>query len=560
MSREIRADAKQRDPSRTGAAARRTGAQRTAAGQPAAKQPTAGRPATGYAGGVRGVPGVRTGAWLAAVLLIGGAAVGCGSSDDEDHGGRPDASAQQELDWSSCPAPDTSEDGADGGPPGEPWECATLHAPLDYARPEGKTIGIALIRARATDQDRRIGSLIYNFGGPGGSGITALPAFAENYQDLRERYDLVSFDPRGVGRSNGVRCLDDRDLDAYHAADATPDNARESTALDARIRTYAAGCKKHSGTVLPHIGTVNAARDLDLMRRVLGDSKLHYFGVSYGTELGGVYAHLYPDRVGRALFDAVVDPDQDPLRGAIGQARGFQRALQSYLRDCPAERDDCPTEGEITAFLKRLDNDPLPGKGGRSLTQSLASGGIAQALYSKDFWEYLTQGLSDAEAGDGQVLLALGDAMNGRSEDGHYSSLQSSLTAITCADFTQRYTPADIRAALPTFRKASPVFGDYLAWGLLQCAHWPTHGTWQTPDVSARGAAPILVVGNTGDPATPYEGARRMARALGRGVGVELTYHGEGHGAYDSGDPCVKRAVDAYLLAGKVPRDGTVCR
>jgi hypothetical protein len=219
----------------------------------------------------------------------------------------------------------------------------------------------------------------------------------------------------------------------------------------------------------------------------------------------------------------------------------------------------CPTQAGIGALLKRLDSHPLPAAAGRRLTQSLATGGIAQSLYSRDYWPYLTQGLADAERGDGRLLLALADSLNGRGPDGRYSTLQSSLTAITCADARQRYRVRDIDAQLPDFREASPVFGDAMAWGLTQCTGWPVDGAWDSPDVRAAGAAPILVVGNTGDPATPYEGARRMADELGQGVGVELTYRGEGHGAYNGGDSCVRRTVNAYLLDGTVPRDGTVC-
>ncbi|MFE6779446.1 alpha/beta hydrolase [Streptomyces sp. NPDC057676] len=485
------------------------------------------------------------------------AGAGCGDGAGR---ARSDALARQRLHWSRCPAPGEGEEGAGTPAPGPPWECATLRAPLDHADPGGGTIDLALIRARATDRTRRIGSLVFNFGGPGGSGVAALPALATDFPQLRTRYDLVSLDPRGVGRSGGVRCLDDRDLDAYHAADATPDDAAETRALEARERAYAAGCARRSGAVLAHVGTRDAARDLDLVRRVLGDRALHYFGVSYGTELGATYAHLYPRRVGRTVFDAVVDPGQDPVGAALGQARGFQRALENYLRACPAEAADCLTEREIVALLRRLDRRALPGSDGRSLTQSLASDGIAQALYAKDFWEYLTQGLRAAADGDGTVLLALSDLMNGRGQRGGYSTLQSALTAVTCADHRQRYTAADVRARLPAFRAASPVFGAYLAWGLLQCRHWPTAGARDTPEVSAPGAAPILVVGTTGDPATPYEGTRGMVRALGEGVGVELTYRGEGHGAYHGGSACVRRTVDAYLLTGAVPRGGTVCR
>ncbi|EXU67547.1 peptidase [Streptomyces sp. PRh5] len=492
---------------------------------------------------------------LSAALLLTALAAGCGGG-----GGRPDTSAHQKPHWAGCPAPSSSQDAAATKAPGGEWECATLHVPLDYRKPHGKTIGIAMIRAKATDRRHRIGSLIFNFGGPGGSGVATLPALAGSYKQLRTRYDLVSFDPRGVGRSSGVRCLGDRQLDAYYAADSTPDDSAEVKSLVRRVKTYATGCEKNSGTILPYVGTTNAARDMDLMRRVLGDKKMHYFGVSYGTELGGVYAHLYPKQVGRALFDGVVDPMQTPEQGALGQAKGFQRALDDYLKACTRTSVySCPTQNRIRTLLKRLDGRPVRGYGGRKLTESLADGGIAQSLYSREYWQYLTQGIAAAQQGDGRILLALGDAMNGRGPDGRYSTLQSALTAITCADFKQRYTVPDIERKLPAFRKVSPVFGDMMAWGLTQCADWPVHGAWTTPDVSAKGAAPILVVGNTGDPATPYEGAARMAKELGPGVGVQLTYKGEGHGAYDSGDACVRKTVNAYLLQGTVPPKDKVC-
>ncbi|MFI9205157.1 alpha/beta hydrolase [Streptomyces sp. NPDC053048] len=505
---------------------------------------------------------VRAAALLSAALLALTTAScnGDGGNRGEDPADTANASTTQKLDWKPCPPPSRSEGGeAAGSPPGREWECATMRAPLDYARPGGETIGIAMIRARATDPARRIGSLVFNFGGPGGSGITTLPAFSDDYRTLRTRYDLVSFDPRGVGRSNGVTCMSDKELDAYYASDATPATRDEEKALVERIERYAAGCRKRSGKILPYVGTSNAARDLDLMRQVLGDDKLHYFGVSYGTELGAVYAHLFPKKVGRALLDAVVDPASDPVQSALAQAGGFQLALGNYMTACVRTSDNCPTEPQVTGLLDRLDKRPVPGGGGRDLTQSLATSGIAQALYSRDFWDYLTEGVEDAENNDGKILLALGDAMNGRGQDGRYSSLQASLTAITCADFAQRYTAAEVEKKVAEFRKVSPVFGDFMAWSLLQCTGWPVKGEWRTPDVSAKGSAPVLVVGNTGDPATPYEGARKMVQELGPGVGVEMTYRGEGHGAYDSGNACVKSTVDAYLLEGTVPGPNKVC-
>ncbi|WP_299528514.1 alpha/beta hydrolase [uncultured Streptomyces sp.] len=478
--------------------------------------------------------------------------------------------ASQDLDWKRCTAPSTSQGGGTSPSPlpgGTAWECAFMDVPLDYAKPDGRTIELALVRAAATDRKRRIGSLIFNFGGPGASGVATLPALGTDYDRLRARYDLVSFDPRGVGRSEGVECSDDRTLDARYAQDATPDDAAAQKAYAAGQKAYIDDCRKNSGGELPHVGTTNAARDMDLMREVLGDDQLYYFGISYGTELGSVYAHLYPDRVGRAVLDAVVDPTEDVKESSLGQAKGFQLAFDAFTADCADRGDACRLPGstgkEIETWtaelLAKLEDEPVPGLGERKLTQSQALTGIASSLYSKETWALLEQGLDEADGGDGALLLALADSLNGRSQDGHYDNSNAANAAINCADSAQRFSVEQTRAALPEFREASPVFGDYLAWGLISCTGWPVTGAWKTPDVSAPGAAPILVIGNTGDPATPYEGAKAMAVELGEGVGVELTYEGEGHGAYNSGDACVQKAVDGYLLDGEVPAAGTVC-
>ncbi|MDT0265483.1 alpha/beta hydrolase [Streptomyces sp. DSM 44915] len=499
------------------------------------------------------------------------AAAPAAATDTDD---LPDRFTEQELNWADCPAPDSAQ-GDDGTSPtplpdGADWECATLTAPLDYTDPDGETIDLAMVRARseASGEDR-IGSLLFNFGGPGGSGVVTLPAFGQDYADLRESYDLVSFDPRGVGASEGVRCLDDEQLDEYFAGDPAPRDRDEERAFLERLSAFAEGCDERSGALLPHLTTTATARDLDLMRQVLGDARLHYFGISYGTELGGVYAHLFPQRVGRAVFDAVVDPSGSSEEGAKGQARGFQLALDAYLEQC-AESEDCPlgqdpdeAEDRLTELLSDLRADPMPTRDpdDRPLTEALAWGGIAQSLYSEDFWPYLTQGLDDALADvpDGTVLLALGDAMNGRNPDGSYTSLQSALTAINCADSNRRYDVDDVHDALDDFEDASEVFGPAMAWGLLTCSAWPVDGAAEHPDVSADGAAPILLIGTTGDPATPYEGTERMADALGDDVAVRLTYEGEGHGAYNSGDSCVRDATNTYLLTGELPEDGTTC-
>ncbi|QYC42461.1 Carboxylesterase A precursor [Nonomuraea coxensis DSM 45129] len=501
--------------------------------------------------------------------------------------GRPAAPTGEELRWTRCPAPAPAQ--GNGGrpaplPDGTAWECATLKVPLDHARPGGERLPLALVRARARpgEGERRIGSLVLNFGGPGDSGVFTLPAMArKHYLKLHRRYDLVSFDPRGVGRSGGVRCLDGRAFDAWRRLDGTPDGPAEERALTGGFRAYAAACARHARAVLPYVGTENAARDLDLLRQALGEERLHYFGISYGTKLGGVYAHLFPHRVGRMVLDAVVDPTENAEQVALHQAKGFQRALGNFLRDC-AGRRGCPAAGgrpprrkgaeqdtrqaqrlrqaerRITRLITRLDARPLPTAGGRPLTQTQALYGVAAALYSREFWPYLRLALRSAiEDGKGDLLLFFADALHGRGDGGRYTSLQSANAAVNCADSSDRYTARDVRARLPKFRAASPVFGELLAWGLLQCADWPVAGAARGFDVSAPGAPPILVVGTTGDPATPYEGAATMAERLG--VGVELVHQGEGHGAYGAGSACVDGTVNRFLLDGTVPANHTTC-
>ncbi|MGW3285809.1 alpha/beta hydrolase [Streptomyces sp. NPDC001002] len=507
----------------------------------------------------------------AAALLVGGCSGGSSSDDgkgDGDTGGTVSPSADssdssgtsaalpssltaQRLDWGGCKAT------ADSAAPGSDWQCATLKVPLDWSKPDGETIGLALIRGKSRG-DKPIGSLLFNFGGPGGSGVSTLPSYAATASSLRERYDLVSWDPRGVDRSEGARCRGDKAIEAAEDIDATPDTPAEEKAYFQDAVAFGKGCQKDTGKLLAHVSTTDTARDMDLMRQVLGDAKMHYFGISYGTELGGVYAHLFPKNVGRLILDAVVDPSADTVGHAENQTRGFQRALDDYLKSTGQD----PKQGtrKIADLLDRLDAKPLPTSSGRELTQTLAVTGIVLPLYSKAGWPTLTSALDAAEGGDGSELLDLADGYNERDASGHYGTTTHSQRVISCLDDKQRPTAEETKKLLPTFEKISPVFGDFLGWDTAGWCHdWPVAGQYDTPEVSAPGAAPILVVGNTGDPATPYEGARKMADELGKGVGVELTWKGEGHGAYGSGSDCVDSTVNAYLLKGTVPKDGKVC-
>ncbi|WP_128379569.1 alpha/beta hydrolase [Streptomyces cavernae] len=505
---------------------------------------------------------VRWTALAAAALLVAGCSGGSSGGGGEEGKGRndrssvgtpglPDSFTSQKLDWGGCKAAE------DGSAPGGDWQCATLKVPLDYAKPSGETIDLALIRSKATGGSR-IGSLLFNFGGPGGSGVSMMPSYASIAGELHKRYDLVSFDPRGVAASEGVRCRSDKEIQAAESVDVTPDTPAEESAYLKDAADFGKGCERAAGKLLGHVSTVEAARDMDLLRAVLGDRKMHYFGISYGTELGGVYAHLFPKNVGRLVLDAVVDPTADTIGHAKNQALGFQRALNNYLESTGQD----PEQGsrKIADLLKKIDADPLPTTSGRELSQTLAVTGIILPLYSEQSWPTLTSALRAAVNGDGSELLQLADGYNDRDASGRYGTATHSQRAISCLDDKERPTPEETKKLLPQFEEISPVFGPFLGWDTAGwCHQWPVAGQFENPDVSAPGADPVLVVGNTGDPATPYEGARKMADELGKGVGVHLTWKGQGHGAYGSGSTCVDSAVNRYLLEGTAPKDDTVC-
>ncbi|MFJ7342849.1 alpha/beta hydrolase [Streptomyces sp. NPDC101110] len=477
----------------------------------------------------------------------------------------PKSITGQELRWHSCPPP-KPEQGM-GRAPGKNFQCSTLRVPLDYAQPSGKSIGIALIRSKTKDQERRRGSLLLNFGGPGGSGVAMLPLVSKLLFRPHSSYDLVSFDPRGVGASSGVTCLKGAALDRYYELDFTPETPAERARLKKATARYIAACQKDSGAVLPHVGTENAARDMDVLREVLGEKRTNYFGVSYGTELGAVYAHLFPRRVGRFVLDGAVDPTESGAEAALHQTQGFQMALEHYMDSCARQGSACPTgsggeEGNriLASWLKKLDGAPLTTSQGRPVTADVAETGIASALYDKKTWPVLTKGLRQGMSEQrGDILRALADAFVERDPKGRYSTLQSSHLAISCADSRERPSAAEVASLRMKFMNASKVFGASSAEGIDACNEWPVRGRSKRLDVSAAGAKSILVIGQTGDPATPVAGARKLARALGRNVGVDITVAGEGHGAYFAGKPCLTRLVDDYLLWNVTPSNGTHC-
>ncbi|MFI6354128.1 alpha/beta hydrolase [Streptomyces sp. NPDC050743] len=464
----------------------------------------------------------------------------------------------QRLQWHSC--------GTSG------FECATMKAPLDYAHPGAGDVRLAVARKPATGKGRPLGSLLVNPGGPGGSAVGYLQSYAGiGYPaDVRARYDMVAVDPRGVARSEPVECLDGRQMDAYTQTDLTPDDQREQNALAAADKKFAESCGAHSARVLRHVSTVEAARDMDILRAVLGDPKLNYVGASYGTFLGATYAGLFPDRVGRMVLDGALDPSVDARQMNLDQTAGFETAFQAFAKDC-VRHSDCPLGGRGTtpaqvgdhlrAFFRKLDARPIPAgdADGRKLGESLAMTGVIAAMYDQGTWEQLREALTSAmKKNDGAGLLALSDSYYERDADGHYSNLMMANAAVNCLDLPPAFTgPEQVDKSLPAFEKASPVFGDGLAWASLNCAYWPVKATGEPHRIEAKGAAPIVVVGTTRDPATPYHWAQSLAHQLSSGR--LLTYVGDGHTAYGRGSTCIDTAINTYLLHGTPPAEGKRC-
>ncbi|MBG0830636.1 alpha/beta fold hydrolase [Planomonospora sp. ID67723] len=506
--------------------------------------------------------------WIpaAAAAVLTAALAACSGGGEAPSATAPGATApgaperQGAISWETC-ADIKRPDGQGPATPDPSLQCGKLAVPLDYAKPGGATIDLALIRVKAAGPGERIGSLLFNFGGPGGSGVDTLAQAAKSFGTLGARYDLVSFDPRGVERSSGVRCGGSEQMDRFTSLDSVPGDAAERAEIERTIEEFADACQETSGKILPHVGTVNAAQDMDRIRQALGDAKLNYFGMSYGTQLGAVYATKFPDRVGRFVLDAPLDPSVSMEERTLVQTAGFQQAYESFLKDCVKDAGQCETGADTTVanknvdkLLDDLDDRPLT-VGDRRLTQGLAVTGIAAALYSELSWPFLDQALGMAMKGDGRGLLALADSYNGRDANGSYSTIMSSFPAVSCVDTAERPDAATLARTEAAALKVSPLFGNG-GMGII-CSAWPVPGSDEAMKVDATGSAPIVVIATTGDPATPYEWGPKLTEQLK--TAVLVTHKGEGHGAYLSGEACVKKTTDAYLLEGKVPAEGTAC-
>ncbi len=455
----------------------------------------------------------------------------------------------QDVDWSACR---------------QSFECAEIEVPLDYAEPGGETITLALLRVPAGDPGQRVGSLVVNPGGPGGSGIEFAANTASYFgSELRQAFDIVGFDPRGVGESTPVDCLPDKQLDEFVASDPDPDTPQEIAEADRMVEEFGRGCVERSGDLAAHVSTAEAARDVDIIREVLGDRRLTWFGASYGTFLGATYAELFPDKVGRMVLDAALDPSLSQTEMSLAQARGFEVALRAYIGAC-VDRGGCflgdtvdAGAQRVRAFLDEVERQPIKGDGDRRLTVGTAVLGVWAPLYNQDYWPMLDQALQLAFRDEGRMLLSLADAYTSRGPQGYLDNSVEALYAVNCLDTEEPVPSSQVPQLVPRFEEASPTFGAIFAWSLSSCAEWPIESERDPGPLRAQGAAPILVVGTSRDPATPLEWAESLASQLDSGVLVARD--GDGHGGYNAGNRCVDEAVESYLVSGRVPDSDVTC-
>jgi pimeloyl-ACP methyl ester carboxylesterase len=455
---------------------------------------------------------------------------------------------QQTVNWTDC---------------GDGFQCAKITVPMDWKAPTGAIIQIGINRLPAGGH--KLGSMLINPGGPGASGIDYAKVARQVFGSaILRNYDIIGFDPRGIGQSDPVTCLPDSQLDAYVAADATPDNQAELDAAEAAQKRFAAACQKNTGAFLDDVDTLSTVRDMDVLRAALGDDVLSYFGASYGTYIGAWYAQTFPWRVGRMVLDGAVDPSLTSKQYVAGQSEGFARALKAYVTDCQAQ-SGCPLTGsvqnglnQVGAMVDKADSTPLKTDDPkRPLTQSLMVTGIAQALYAEQLWPNLTDGLKSALKGDGSGLLQLADAYLERDNNGHFGQTISANPAIFCLDVPETRTPEQISVDAAELQRKFPPLGGTIGWGALSCAEWPLKAVMPREKLTAKGAAPILVLGTVGDPATPYEWAQALSSQLSSGR--LLTWEGTMHTAYHQGSNCIDEKVEGYLLSGVVPPVGTRC-
>ncbi len=448
------------------------------------------------------------------------------------------------------------------------FKCADVIVPMDWSNPDGKVITIAVIKAEAKG-DSPQGDLLLNPGGPGSSGVDFVRDNLDyiGTEKLRQNYNLIGFDPRGTGKSSPITCLDDKGLDEflYSQSPYPNDEAKDLEYQAGLVAKFGEACIKNSGDIVKFVDTQSAAKDMDVIRAYLEQDKLDYVGYSYGTLLGATYAALFPDRVDRFVLDGAIDPRVSDEQQSLNQLGGFELAIANYASWC-LEQSNCPFSGDranvqkqLRAWFENLETNPMQVQDGRELTISAAVTGVILAMYSDEYWPILTDAFNEVKNGDATTLMRMADYYNDRGEDGRYSSntLEANIV-ISCLDGQQSTEPADIAAQNAKAKKLGKVFGDYWQNGYLSCT-WVDFGPVEpVKSFAAEGAPTILVVGTTGDPATPYEQAVALAHEV-LADGFLLTFEGEGHTAYGRSNSCVDNTIDDFLINGKLPETEPTC-
>jgi pimeloyl-ACP methyl ester carboxylesterase len=445
--------------------------------------------------------------------------------------------------------------------------CADIDVPMDWNDPASEAISIATV-FRLADSDPR-GFILFNPGGPGASGYDWVKDSAEylGTKDLRSDWNLLGFDPRGVGRSSAVECLSDSEYDEFLYGVSGFEIATEEDIAVARAATadFADKCLENTGALLEFVDTVSAARDMDVLRAVIGESKLNFLGYSYGSFLGTTYATLFPDRVGRFVLDGAIDPTVSDDEQTLYQLEAFESALTAFLENCDSYAD-CPFSGNLSAnllsveqLLASIENQPLETSSGRELTIWAAVTGLIMTLYSDRYWPELSSAFSEAFSGSGDRFLFLADFYNDRGQDGTYqTNLIAANYAISCLDNSASPSMFTIEAQNKKLLEAAPVLGRYWQFGGLRCGSWPFPEAEKPSDYSAAGAPTILVIGTTGDPATPYSQAQSLANDILKD-GFLMTYNGEGHTIYGNAVKCIDQVVDKFFLTGELPASDPNC-
>lgn len=459
-----------------------------------------------------------------------------------------DAFTGQQITWTPC----------------GPHECATVRAPLDYADPEGGALTLALERSVHTGPTR-LGTLIVNPGGPGAAATNFVSFVTDVAPQLAAVYDIVGIDPRGVGDSSPITCMTGTETTRWLLTDPTPDTAAEVRTFMSRATSIGRGCERMSPTLAAHIGTDASARDLDLVRTVLGDDTLNLLGFSYGTSLGTRYAELFPDRVGRFVLDGALDPTLDAMALSRGQSDAFQIALRRFATDCVhfancVRRTPSGVIAYVNRMLTSLDANPMPAGRMGPLNEAQGLAAIFDALYSPGNWAMLRNGLRESARGSGAALQEMANGAWNRIGPNRYASnVNSAFYAISCWDFPPTPDAAGLRAAARAWAQgaAVPAMARASAWGNAPCTNWFGRSASSPHRVTTTSTAPILVVGTRYDPATPYRWAAALARQLPNGH--LLTYEGDGHTAFGGQSACIDAAVTAYFLDGSVPPEGTRC-